>query len=86
MGGIHFIPQIGETDSLLVTDTAAVTAQNFCALYCAEATVFSALTGTYTLQGALADCTFAAGTIILGNFTAFTLASGAVVAYKAKPS
>jgi hypothetical protein len=85
MGGIHFIPQIGETDSLLVTDTVAVTGKNFCAIYCVEDTVFNVLTGTVTVQGALADATFAAGTIIIGNFTGFDLTSGAVVAYYAKP-
>lgn len=89
MGGIHFIPQLGETDSLLVTDTvlvAAVAGVSYCAIYCVEDTVFAVLTGSCTVQGAIGDATFAAGTIILGNFTAFDLASGAVVAYKAKPS
>ena len=88
MGGVNFIPQLGETDFLLVTDDVAVTAVagvSYCALYCAEDTVFNVLTGEYTLQGSLADCTFAAGVILLGNFTAFDLTSGSVMAFYAKP-
>ena len=80
----HFIPQIGSTDALLVTDTVAVTGINACAIQMVEDTVFSVLTGTISVQGAIGDATFAAGEVIFGNFTAFTLASGAVIAYDAK--
>lgn len=81
----HFIPQIGSEDGLLVTDTNAVTAKNFCAIQMVEDTVFSVLTsGTMSVQGAIADAAFKAGTVIFGNFTAFTLTSGAVIAYNAK--
>ena len=89
MGGIHFIPQLGETDGLLVTDTVAVTAVagvSYCAIYCVEDTSFSVLTGTMSVQGAIGDALCVAGVILLGNFTAFTLGAGAVIAYKAKPS
>ena len=80
---MNLIPDIGEGASLLVTNITAVTGKNYCAIYCVEATVFSVLTGTISVQGALGNATFAAGTIILGNFTDFTLTSGAVVAYEA---
>ena len=82
---MHYIPQIGSTDSLLVTNTVAVTGKNLCAIQIIEDTIFTVLTGTIALQGALADATFKAGTVIFGNFTAFTLsATGAVIAYNAK--
>ena len=81
----HFIPQIGSEDGLLVTDTVAVAGGNYCAILMVEATVFTALTsGTMSVQGAIGDAAFAAGVVIYGNFTAFELFSGAVIAYDAK--
>ena len=82
---MHHIPQLGLHDSLLVTDTTAVSGGNYCAIQIVEAnTVFSVLTGTISLQGVLGNAVFVPGEIIYGNFTAFTLASGAVIAYNAK--
>ena len=82
---MHFIPQIGSEDGLLVTDTTAVTGINACAIQMVEDTVFTSLTsGTMSVQGAIGDAAFKAGTVIFGNFTAFELASGAIIAYDAK--
>jgi hypothetical protein len=84
--GKNLIAKEGERNGLLVTDTTAQTGGNWSIIRCLEITVFSVLTGTITLGAgsALADAQFRAGAVIYGNFTAFTLASGAVVAYTAQ--
>ena len=81
---MNYVPDLGTHQCDLVTSTAAKSGEQWCAIYCIETTVFTTLTGTVTVTGNLADASFAAGTMILGNFTAFTLASGAVVAYRAE--
>jgi hypothetical protein len=79
----RYLNEPGLTDGTLITDTAAL-AGNWCAIQIVEATVFNVLTSTtLTVQGALADATFAAGIVIYGNFTTIDLTSGAVVAYNA---
>lgn len=81
---MNFIEMVGGQKSLLVTDTNAVTSKNLSAIQVIEDSVFSVLTSaTMSVQGAIADASFAAGTVIFGNFTAFTLTSGAVIAYNA---
>ena len=54
---------------------------DFCAIQILEDTTFSALTWP-ELEGSLAGVTIAAGTVIYGQITAFTLTSGKVLAYK----
>ncbi len=80
------IPLLGKHGFLLVTDTTAQSGGNWSSIYIVEETIFTSLTGGYSLGtgSALADATFAAGEIIVGNFTAFELASGAVIAYNAE--
>jgi len=82
---MNLTPKLGRNGCLLVTDLTAQTG-NWNAIQAVEATVFSVLTGDYDLGAgsALADASITAGVIIYGNFTAFTLASGAVVAYNAQ--
>jgi hypothetical protein len=63
-----------------ICDTGAETGRwNY--IYATTDTVFTTLTGSYTLHGT--KPTLAAGCIIGGIFTAITLASGSVYAYKA---
>jgi len=81
---MNYIPELGSHQCDLVTGTSAKSGQSWCAIYCIEATVFTSLTGTITVTGNLADAAFAAGTMILGNFTEFQLTSGAVIAYRAE--
>lgn len=84
---VHFWKQ-GEVDNLtlgsngakIVTDTSATTG-SFYAIAFVEAGVFSALTGT-NLQGTWTGVTFPAGFVLYGRFSAFTLSSGKVVAYR----
>jgi hypothetical protein len=53
------------------------------ALYATTDTIFNTLTGSYTLHGTLP--TLAAGELVRGRFTAITLTSGTLIAYRAKP-
>ena len=73
----------GLTDGTLITDTVALTG-NWCAILIVETTVFTVLTGTIGLQGAYASAAFTPGQVLYGNFTAVTLASGAVIVYNAR--
>jgi len=79
---MNLIPEIGTTDCLLVTDTVLVEEDEFSYIQIVEDTVFTSLTGTITIQGLWANANFAAGEIIVGRFTGFQLASGAVLAYR----
>lgn len=72
---------LGSNGALIVTGTGANTGEWY-AIQVIEDAAFSALTG-FQLQGTWTGVTFAAGTIIYGRFTAFTLSSGKVVAYRA---
>jgi hypothetical protein len=79
----------GSKGAIWAHDTLAYTAptgQFFCALTFTEATVFSTLTqynvSYSSASTALVSFTFAAGVTIHGNWTAFTLQSGGLVAYK----
>ena len=62
-------------------DTAAHTGQTWSSVQVLSAAVFTTLTGT--LNNSIAGVSFPAGTIIYGRFTTITLASGAVVEYRA---
>lgn len=55
---------------------------DFAAILALEATTFTSLTASNWSGDALAGLVVPAGTTIYGKFTAFTLSSGRVVAYK----
>lgn len=63
------------------TGTTAVTGIEAYALQCLTETTFSALTESGATGDAITGIAIAGGTILFGNFTAFTLTSGAVRAY-----
>lgn len=82
----------GEVDAALVSlgqrgfvfvDGTSATPGNFAAIQVIADAQFSALTALYSTVGGLVGITLSAGTIIYGPFTAFTLTSGKVIAYKA---
>ena len=65
------------------TGTTAITGR-FCALQCLADTVFATLTESNATGDALTAITISSGTILFGDFTAFTLTSGKVRAYKSQ--
>tara|TARA_B100001063_G_scaffold191966_1_gene183048 strand:- start:1250 stop:1498 length:249 start_codon:yes stop_codon:yes gene_type:complete len=69
----------GQSGATVVTNTAA-TAGDFCAIQVLEEVNFSAITWP-ELTGTLTGFAIPAGTVIYGQITAFTLASGKVLAY-----
>jgi len=71
-------PDLGQNGSQVIADTNATTGDWFC-IDVLVACVFTTLTGNLT-PGATS---FPAGTKIFGRFTAITLASGTIIAYKA---
>lgn len=73
---------LGQRGFVYVGDTTATTG-NFAAIQVVADAVFSSLTALNSTVGGLAGATLYAGTIIYGPFTAFTLTSGKVIAYKA---
>jgi len=62
------------------TDTTAVTGTTFAQIMCLTETTFSTLTRT-SATGSLTGVTLPPGILLIGPFTAYTLASGAVAAY-----
>jgi hypothetical protein len=75
----------GKYGSDWIANTDAVTGRWSAILVIAAAT-FSLLTGDVSVNhGAVTGVAFPAGTILRGRFTAITLTSGSVVAYKAEP-
>ena len=72
-------PDLGQNGSQVITGTGATTGDWFC-IDVITAAVFTLLTGNMTSVG---STSFPAGTKIFGRFTAITLASGSVIAYKA---
>ena len=73
---------LGQRGFVYVADTT-VTSGNFAAIQIIADAIFSSLTALNSTVGGLAGVTLTAGTIIYGPFTAFTLTSGKVIAYKA---
>jgi len=67
------------------TGTSAITG-NFVAIQILTDTVFSLLTDTTEVGDDATTITYVAGSIIYGQFTAFTLTSGAVRAYIGTPN
>ena len=79
---MNTIDYLGQNGTTLINDTGAVTGKWF-AIQMISDTVFTTLTDpTMTLHGTYAGMTFLGGELIFGHFTAITLASGAVLAYK----
>lgn len=71
---------LGQNGAIVRTSTTATTGEFHCIQVIADA-VFTSLTGNYT-GDSLAGVTLTAGTHLFGRFTAFTLTSGKVIAYK----
>jgi hypothetical protein len=72
----------GADGGVVVNDTTATTG-NFGAIQVVNDAVFSAITlPQYTNASDLTSITLAAGTVIYGTCTAFTLTSGVVIAHK----
>lgn len=73
---------LGQNGFVYVGDTTATTG-NFAAIQVLSDCIFSSLTALNSTVGGLVGLVISAGTIIYGPFTAFTLSSGKVIAYKA---
>lgn len=71
---------LGQGGATVETGTTAVTG-TFAVIQFLEGGSFAALTSNYD-GDTLVGVTMASGTIIYGRFTAFTLSSGKVIAYK----
>lgn len=71
---------LGQNGAVVRTTTTA-TSGEFHAIHVVADAVFSALTGNYS-GDALTGVTIPAGQVLFGRFTAFTLTSGKVIAYK----
>lgn len=83
---MNLIDKLGKYGSDHIADTGAYTG-TWMAIQMLEATVFTTITSpTRTDHGTVAGKTYGAGTIIFGLFTAITLASGCVEAYRSKQS
>jgi hypothetical protein len=71
----------GQRGTINETGTTAVTGIEAFAIQILTDAVFSALTDASASGDAITGITLTAGTVIYGNFTAFTLTSGAARAY-----
>lgn len=72
---------MAKNGAVVETGTTAVTG-SFCAIQVIEEATFSTLTSANWSGDALTSVAIPAGTIIYGAFSAFTLTSGKVIAYK----
>ncbi len=81
------LSQAGLKGGVIITDTSVITG-NFRIIQVLADTVFTTLTANHTTNGdstqsVAADYgTLLSGMVIFGKFTAITLASGRVIAYK----
>ena len=82
---------LGQMGAIVETSNTAVTGKNIVAIQFIEDTIFTALTPSDTTNGygvgsyngdTLGSITLPAGMTIYGNWTAFTLASGKIIAYQ----
>ena len=81
---MNTIRYLGQNGGDLVQDTTAMTGAWF-AIQIIEEAAFSVLTDASTdVTGTLSSITFPAGCLIFGSFTAFTLSSGAALAYRTR--
>ena len=77
------IPKFGEHRADYIQGAGSVSGQTWSHIAILAATVFSSLTGNYTVAaGALVSGIFPAGLILQGNFTEMTLVSGTVWAMR----
>lgn len=81
---------LGQAGAIVETGTTAITGKSIVAIQFIEDTVFTVLTPADTTNGygvgsyngdTLASITLPAGITIYGRWTAFTLASGKIIAY-----
>lgn len=72
----------GQRGVINETGTTAVTGIDCFAIQILTNAVFSSLTDDQATGDAITGITLTAGTVLFGNFTAFTLTSGAVRAYR----
>lgn len=76
--------EFGGAGCVYETGTTEVTG-DFCAIQTLTDTVFALITNTLGSGDAITAITIPAGVTLYGRFTAFTLTSGAVCAYKSAP-
>lgn len=67
------------------TGTTALSSIDVAVIQCLTDTVFATLTNTLGSGDAITGVTLPAGTLLYGKFTAITLTSGAIAAYKSIP-
>lgn len=84
MASIYEKQEHGLAGSVNETGTTAVTG-DFYRIDCLTASNFSLLTDALASGDAITGLAIPAGTSLFGRFSAFTLTSGAVRAYKAAP-
>ena len=82
---------LGQAGAIVETSTTAITGKSIVAVQMLDDTVFTALTPSDTTNGygvgsyngdTLGSITIPSGMTIYGHWTAFTLASGKVIAYQ----
>ena len=73
--------QFGQAGNVNESGTTAITG-DFCAIQILTDAVFSLITDSLASGDAITSLTLPAGLVLYGKFTAFTLTSGAVRAYK----
>ena len=82
---------LGQAGAIVETGTTAITGKSIVAIQFIEDTVFTVLTPSDTTHGygvgsyngdTLGSVTLPAGITIYGHWTAFTLASGKIIAYQ----
>ena len=76
--------EYGGAGCVYETGTTAITG-DFCVIDCLTATTFALITNTLGSGDAITGIAFPAGTQLRGRFSAFTLTSGEVCAYKSAP-
>lgn len=74
--------ELGLAGSINETGTTAHTGLDVAEIHCLTATTFAALEDSLATGDAITGVALPAGTVLRGRFTAFTLTSGAVRAYK----
>lgn len=72
---------VGQYGGVVTTNTSPVTGQ-FCAIQILEDATFSAFTEAGFTGQAMTGFALPAGSVIVGNITAYTLSSGKVRAYQ----
>jgi len=75
--------QLGSTYESGTTVLTAETGRFWGKIYCVTATVFTTLTDAGRDGDTFTGVSHAAGVVIYGRFTAITLTSGSILAYKA---